>query len=664
MTPSPSPPHPSPPSPPPSLLIILHGKASGDPGIRSAVDTIRSASAGALRIDVRPTYSAGDARAIVAAELAAAAANARPPIGTIVAAGGDGTLCEVIGALLEYEDNQKHKADAPRTLPSVASLLAGTANDLASAAGISADPVQALQLAADASRARPVDVALCNGHAFVNVATVGPISSVSSAGMSETLKRLLGPLSVPVAGAAQLLTRARRHALRPQNVTLVFPTARGVDEPPLPGEKGGGRGSQGSAKAAAAATAAAAVAAAANVAAAAAAAASPPPASAASAAAAEPATSPAAESAPSPSPPGSITGAAAAADVLVLPPVAGAAGAAIAQEGRVMAVRGASAALAVGQARQMGRLVNVCPDALLDDGLLDVTALFAPSLASAAAGLAAEAVAAVVGGGGDGGAEGAAAAAAAAPPRPPPPLPAVAGLCTLRVPWLHVLLEEEDRAPPGISAPSDPATAAGVVPATASPAAAATTVEAFPPPLLLANLDGEPLVQERALRFAVRPAAVRYHLPDDRLLVAGVAEGDQAKAAAAHEVAVGLPAVAEAAAAPPASSSSSPRQQRRQRRREQHAAAAARLRRRLAAPLRVLHGGAAPSRADLLRSLLRAKQPPGRMARALPVIMARLRRAALALALVALGALIALALVMRRQGGVGVGVVAGGRARC
>jgi hypothetical protein len=32
--------------------------------------------------------------------------------------------------------------------------------------------------------------------------------------------------------------------------------------------------------------------------------------------------------------------------------------------------------LAAGQARQMGRMLNVCPDALLDDGLLDFTVLF------------------------------------------------------------------------------------------------------------------------------------------------------------------------------------------------------------------------------------------------------------------------------------------------
>ncbi len=39
-------------------------------------------------------------------------------------------------------------------------------------------------------------------------------------------------------------------------------------------------------------------------------------------------------------------------------------------------LRGDLLALAAGQGRQMGRMVNVCPEALLDDGLLDFTVMF------------------------------------------------------------------------------------------------------------------------------------------------------------------------------------------------------------------------------------------------------------------------------------------------
>jgi len=48
---------------------------------------------------------------------------------------------------------------------------------------------------------------------------------------------------------------------------------------------------------------------------------------------------------------------------------------AVAGEG-VRRLRGDLLALVVGQSRQMGRMINACPSALLDDGLLDVTLLF------------------------------------------------------------------------------------------------------------------------------------------------------------------------------------------------------------------------------------------------------------------------------------------------
>jgi hypothetical protein len=44
--------------------------------------------------------------------------------------------------------------------------------------------------------------------------------------------------------------------------------------------------------------------------------------------------------------------------------------------GDVGRLRGDLLVLVVGQARQMGRMVNICPDALVDDGLLDVAAMF------------------------------------------------------------------------------------------------------------------------------------------------------------------------------------------------------------------------------------------------------------------------------------------------
>jgi hypothetical protein len=61
-------------------------------------------------------------------------------------------------------------------------------------------PLEALRLALDPSTIHPIDVALVNGEVFMNLATAGPVSEVSSKGMSDALKKLLGPAAVAVAG--------------------------------------------------------------------------------------------------------------------------------------------------------------------------------------------------------------------------------------------------------------------------------------------------------------------------------------------------------------------------------------------------------------------------------------------------------------------------------
>lgn len=44
--------------------------------------------------------------------------------------------------------------------------------------------------------------------------------------------------------------------------------------------------------------------------------------------------------------------------------------------GKYTTVKGDLLTMAVGNSRQMGGMMNVCPDALLDDGLLDFTMMF------------------------------------------------------------------------------------------------------------------------------------------------------------------------------------------------------------------------------------------------------------------------------------------------
>ncbi|WIA28058.1 hypothetical protein OEZ86_010643 [Tetradesmus obliquus] len=246
---------------PRKLLLILHGKRIEDDQVRDAIKQLKEEG---HEVVVRVTWDSGDVDQFVreAVELWDS-----QRYDTLVAGGGDGTLNELVAALLKH--------DAPRHI-SIAQLPLGTANDLASASGISLAPLEALRLALDPSTIHPIDVALVNGEVFMNLATAGPVSEVSSKGMSDALKKLLGPAAVAVAGFRQLFITG----LKPiRGVRLTLPTSPDCRHDSY-----------------------------------------------------------------SPDQVSRMSG-----DLLVL---------------------------AAGQARQMGRMLNVCPDALLDDGLLDFTLLF------------------------------------------------------------------------------------------------------------------------------------------------------------------------------------------------------------------------------------------------------------------------------------------------
>ncbi len=117
-------------SPPnPHWLLILNGKSAGDAELRKAVHALRD---GGIRIDVRVTWEGGDA-----ARLARKAAERG--LDTVVAAGGDGTLNEVAGALAALDA----EADA---LPALGLVPKGTANDFANGAGIPLGSSEALRL--------------------------------------------------------------------------------------------------------------------------------------------------------------------------------------------------------------------------------------------------------------------------------------------------------------------------------------------------------------------------------------------------------------------------------------------------------------------------------------------------------------------------------------
>jgi len=115
----------------------------------------------------------------------------------LIAAGGDGTLNEVVNGA------------ADSGAPAVGVLPFGTANDFATCIGMTNLSAEgALFLFAEGAPV-PIDVGLCNGRHFINVAS-GGFGAEVTASTSPTLKELLGGLAYTVAGAVKLLTDEQR----------------------------------------------------------------------------------------------------------------------------------------------------------------------------------------------------------------------------------------------------------------------------------------------------------------------------------------------------------------------------------------------------------------------------------------------------------------------
>jgi len=153
------------------ILIILNGKKLDIPEVREAVYTLRDEG---YQIEVRVTWEYGDAMRFVkeASDMLA---------DTVVSAGGDGTLNEVLNGLMQLDEAKR---------PSLAILPLGTANDFATACEIPEYPLEALRLAIEA-KPTSIDVVQANDKYFINVAT-GGIGAEITAQTPTELKNFLG----------------------------------------------------------------------------------------------------------------------------------------------------------------------------------------------------------------------------------------------------------------------------------------------------------------------------------------------------------------------------------------------------------------------------------------------------------------------------------------
>ncbi|MGI9518554.1 MAG: lipid kinase YegS, partial [Pirellulaceae bacterium] len=180
------------------IRVVLNGKSAGNPQVRSAVSAVREAG---HRVEVRVTWEYGDSVRYVAEAV-------KDGVDVIVAAGGDGTVNEVVTGMMATEEP-------------VASALAiiplGTANDFATGCGIPiGDPLAALQLAAS-GQAVAIDIGQANERYFVNVASGGFGAEVTTQ-TPPNLKKALGGAAYVVTGIA---TAAK---MTPHRCTVTLPT--------------------------------------------------------------------------------------------------------------------------------------------------------------------------------------------------------------------------------------------------------------------------------------------------------------------------------------------------------------------------------------------------------------------------------------------------------
>ena len=158
--------------------LILNGKVAANDELRAAVVWQRALR---HRIDVRVTWERGDARRFV---------SEAGDVDLLIAAGGDGTLNEVVHGLMDLPEAER---------PILGIVPLGTANDFANGCGIPSDPKKALSLCMKGG-AVPIDVGKANDHWFVNAASSGFGAEVTAT-TSPELKRLLGPAAYTVMGA-------------------------------------------------------------------------------------------------------------------------------------------------------------------------------------------------------------------------------------------------------------------------------------------------------------------------------------------------------------------------------------------------------------------------------------------------------------------------------
>lgn len=167
------------------VRIIINGAVAGDEGLRVAVAAQRERG---VAIDVRVTWEQGHA-----AHFAEEAG--RLGMRGVLAAGGDGTLSEVVQGVMKVE----------RAGIGIGLIPMGSGNDFARTCCIPLeDPAAALAVALQ-SPVTEIDVGMVNGRPFINACSGGAGAEVV-AETSEQMKTLLGGMAYSLKGIAKAIT--------------------------------------------------------------------------------------------------------------------------------------------------------------------------------------------------------------------------------------------------------------------------------------------------------------------------------------------------------------------------------------------------------------------------------------------------------------------------
>jgi YegS/Rv2252/BmrU family lipid kinase len=171
-------------------LLVIFNPTAGGRRRRRLKAVLQALERLGCRVTLRRTGARGDAEAF-----ARTAGAAEPPVDLVVAAGGDGTINEVINGLA--------CPSAVAAPPPLALLPIGTANVLANEIGLPGG-VDSLAREIAAGRARPIPLARANGRCFAMMAGVGFDAHVV-ADLDPRLKRWLGKGAYVVESLRQIV---------------------------------------------------------------------------------------------------------------------------------------------------------------------------------------------------------------------------------------------------------------------------------------------------------------------------------------------------------------------------------------------------------------------------------------------------------------------------